>query len=124
MGSYYEATRRAEAGQEVPEAPGASVEPVLAEPDAIRWEGAIFERVTSIERQLGALEESFGKRVPEVESRLLHLLERRLGVLEADLHRRMSDLATDVALDADRSRGDHRRLLWAIAALAVLVLIF
>jgi len=124
MGSFYEATRRAEAGPEVDDAPDESMVPVLAEPGAIRWEGAIFERVTSIERQLGALEESFGKRVPEVESRLLHLLERRLGALEAELHRRMADLATDVALDADRSRGDHRRLLWAIAGVALLVLIF
>jgi hypothetical protein len=121
MGSFYDATRRAEAG---PEAPGAPEEPVLAEPGEIRWEGAIFERVTSIERQLEALEESVGKRVPEVESRLLHLLDRRLGALEAELQRRMSDLATDVALDADRSRGDHRRLLWAIAAVALLVLLF
>ena len=80
--------------------------------------------VASIERQLDALEESLGKRVPEVESRLLHLLERRLGALEAELHRRVSDLATDVALDADRSRSDQRRLLWAIAIVGVLVLIF
>lgn len=101
-----------------------SQEPVLAEPGEIRWEGAIFERVTSIERQLEALEESFGKRVPEVEGRLLHLLERRLGALEADLNRRVSDLATDLALDADRSRRDQRRLLWAIGVLGALVLLF
>ena len=98
--------------------------PILAEPGAIRWEGAIFERVTSIERQLDALEESFGKRVPELEGRLLHLLERRLGALEIDLHRRVSDLASDVALDADRSRIDQRRLFWAIAVVGVLVLVF
>ncbi|HZO07812.1 MAG TPA: hypothetical protein VFC77_00430, partial [Myxococcota bacterium] len=73
---------------------------------------------------LGALDEGLGKRVPELEGRLLHLLERRLGALEADLHRRMSDLATDVALDADRSRSDQRHLLWALAALALLVLLF
>ena len=98
--------------------------PILGEPDEIRWEGAIFERVTSIERQLEALDEGLGKRVPELEGRLLHLLERRLGALEADLHRRMSDLATDVALDADRSRNDQRRLLWCLAGLALLILLF
>ena len=99
-------------------------DPVLAEPGEIRWEGAIFERVTSIERQLDALEEGLGKRVPELESRLLHLLERRLGALETDIHRRVSDLATDVALDADQRRRNHRRLLWALAGLGILILIF
>jgi hypothetical protein len=97
---------------------------ILGEPGEIRWEGAIFERVTSIERQLDALDEGLAKRVPELEGRLLHLLERRLGALEADLHRRVSDLATDVALDADRSRSDQRRVLWCLAALGALILLF
>ena len=124
MSSIYEAMLRAEARLSERDASEARVEEVLAEPGAIRWEGAVFERVTSIERQLGALEENLGKRVPEVESRLLHLLESRLGALETELHRRVSDLATDVALDADRNRGDLRRVLWAIAAVGVLVLLF
>ena len=129
MGNFYDAVRRAEAPaseQDASElAPDPAPDPVLDEPTgAIRWEGAIFERVTSIERQLDALEEGLRKRLPEVESRLLHLLERRLGALEAELHRRVSDLATDVALDADRSRSDQRRLLWAVAIVGLLVLLF
>src|SRR5262245_38792699 len=124
MGNFYEAVRRAEAPASEPDAPDPAPEPILDEPGAIRWEGAIFERVTSIERQLGALEEGLGKRLPEVESRLLHILERRLGALEAELHRRVSDLATDVALAADRSRRDQRRLRCAIAAVGLLVLLF
>jgi len=118
-----EATRR-DGGAPGREARERDAAAILAEPGEIRWEGAIFERVTSIERQLDALEESFGKRVPEVEGRILHLLERRLGALEAEVHRRLSDLATDVALDADRNRIGQRRLLWAIAVVGVLVLLF
>src|SRR5262245_30121142 len=97
---------------------------VLAEPGEIRWEGAIFERVTSIERQLSALEESLGKRVPEVEERLLHLLEGRLAALEGEVHRTMSGVAAELALEADRRRGDQRRLLFALAAVGLLVLLF
>jgi hypothetical protein len=124
MSNILEAMLRAEARLSERDASAAASEEILAEPDAIRWEGAIFERVTSIERQLGALEENLGKRLPEAEGRLLHLLEVRLGALEVELHRRVSDLATDVALDADRSRSDLRRVLWAIAAVGVLVLVF
>jgi hypothetical protein len=124
MGNIYESMLRAEARLSERDASQAAAEGILAEPGAIRWEGAIFERVTSIERQLGALEENLGKRLPEAEGRLLHLLEVRLGALEVELHRRVSDLATDVALDADRSRSDLRRVLWAIAAVGVLVLVF
>ena len=124
MSNILEAMLRAEARLSERDASAAASEEILAEPDAIRWEGAIFERVTSIERQLGALEENLGKRLPEAEGRLLHLLEVRLGALEVELHRRVSDLATDVALDADRSRSDLRRVLWAIAAVGILVLVF
>ena len=124
MGNIYESMLRAEARLSERDASQAAAEGILAEPGAIRWEGAIFERVTSIERQLGALEENLGKRLPEAEGRLLHLLEVRLGALEVELHRRVSDLATDVALDADRSRSDLRRVLWAIAAVGILVLVF
>ena len=124
MSNILEAMLRAEARLSERDASAAASEEILAEPDAIRWEGAIFERVTSIERQLGALEENLGKRLPEAEGRLLHLLEVRLGALEVELHRRVSDLATDVALDANRSRSDLRRVLWAIAAVGVLVLVF
>ena len=129
MGNFYDAVRRAEAPASEQEAPDdgaadAAPAPILDEPGAIHWEGAIFERVTSIERQFDALEEGLGKRLTEVESRLLHLFDRRLGALEAELHRRVSDLATDVALDADRSRSDQRRLLWAVAVVGLLVLLF
>ena len=124
MSNIYEAMLRAEARLSERDASADTAEQILAEPEAIRWEGAIFERVSSIERQLGALEETFGKRLTEAEGRVLHLLEGRLGALEAELHRRVSDLATDLALDADRSRSDLRRVLWAIAALGVLVLLF
>ena len=124
MGTVYEAMLRAEARRSEREASGADAGEVLAEPGEIRWEGAIFERVTSIERQLAALEESLGKRVPEVEERLLHLLEGRLAALEAEVHRTMSDLASQLALEADRSRGGERRLLLALAAVGLLVLLF
>jgi hypothetical protein len=124
MSNIYEAMLRAEARLSERDASADAADEILAEPEAIHWEGAIFERVSSTERQLGALEETFGKRLTEAEGRLLHLLESRLGALEAELHRRVSDLGTDLALDADRSRSDLRRVLWAIAALGVLVLLF
>jgi len=120
MSSFYEALRKA-AGHPPPSDDAG--EP-LAEPGPIRWEGAIFERVTSIERQLAALEENLGKRVPEVEERLLHLLEGRLAALESELHQAMSSLSSELALETDRRRSDQRRLLLAIAAVGLLVLVF
>jgi hypothetical protein len=122
MGNVYEALRRAEARRSEREAGDAAE--VLEDPGQIRWEGAIFERVTSIERQLAALEEGLGKRVPEVEERLLHLLEGRLAALEGEVQRTMSGLASELALEADRSRSDQRRLLIALAVVGLLVLLF
>ena len=126
MGNVFQSLLRAEARRSELEASGADPEggEVLGEPGAIRWEGAIFERVTSIERQLVALEESLGKRVPEVEERLLHLLEGRLVGLETELHKTMSSLTSELAFEADRRRSEQRRILWALAAVGVLVLLF
>jgi len=123
MGNF-EALRRAEAGLSQGEVSESGASEVLEDPGEIRWEGAIFERVTSIERQLAALEENLGKRVPEVEERLLHLLEGRLVALEAEVHRTMSILATELEAEADRRRADQRRLLAALAAVGLLVLVF
>jgi hypothetical protein len=122
MGNVFQALLRAEARRS--ELAAGDAGEALAEPGEIRYEGAIFERVTSIERQLAALEESLGKRVPEVEARLLHLLEGRLAALEAELHRAASKLGEELARESDRSRGGERRLLWALAALGLLVLLF
>ena len=124
MGNVYEALRRAEARRSEREAGEGDAAGLLEDPGEIRWEGAIFERVTSIERQLAALEEGLGKRVPEVEERLLHLLEGRLTALEGEVHRTMSELAAELALEADRRRGDQRRVLFALAGLGLLVLVF
>ena len=126
MGNVFQSLLRAEARRSELEASGADPEggELLGEPGAIRWEGAIFERVTSIERQLVALEESLGKRVPEVEERLLHLLEGRLVGLETELHKTMSSLTSELAFEADRRRSEQRRILWALAAVGVLVLLF
>ena len=126
MGNVFQSLLRAEARLSEREAGVADPEPgeLLGEPGEIRWEGAIFERVTSIERQLAALEEALGKRVPEVEQRLLHLLEGRLAGIETELHRAMSGLSADLAFEAERSRGDRRRILWALLAVGLLVLLF
>jgi hypothetical protein len=118
MGNVYEALRRAEEDRMQRDAQE------LTDSEDIRWEGAIFERVTSIERQLSSLEESLGKRVPEVEERLLHLLEGRLAALEGEVHRSMSSLGSELALEAERRHGDQRRLLLALAAVGLLVLLF
>jgi len=125
MGNVFQSLLRAEARRSELEASGDPEQGAqLEEPGEIRWEGAVFERVTSIERQLAALDESLGKRVPEVEERLLHLLEGRLAALETELHKAMSGLASDLAFEAERRRTEQRRLLWALAAVGVLVLIF
>jgi hypothetical protein len=124
VGKVYEALRRAEALRSRRELSLDAPAELLAEPGEIRWEGAIFERVTSIERQLTALEESLGKRVPEVEERLLHLLEGRLAALEGDVHQAMSGISSNLALESDRRRGEQRRLLLALAAVGLLVLAF
>jgi hypothetical protein len=124
MENGYEALRRAEARRSEGEAGQDGAVEILEGPGEIRWEGAVFERVTSIERQLAGLEESLGKRVPEVEERLLHLLEGRLAALEAELHRAMSSLGAQLALEVDRRRSDQRRVLFALGALGLLVLAF
>ena len=124
MGKVYEALRRAEARLSQREVSESEAAEVLEDPGEIRWEGAIFERVTSIERQLAALEENLGKRVPEVEERLLHLLEGRLAALEAEVHQTMLGLASELEAEADRRRADQRRLLAALAAVGLLVLVF
>ena len=124
MGNVFQALLRAEARRSERAASDDDSGELLADPGEIRFEGAIFERVTSIERQLAGLEESLGKRVPEVEARLLHLLEGRLAALEAELHRTTSGLAAEIALESDRSRGGERRVLWALAAVGLLVLLF
>jgi len=126
MGNVFQSLLRAEARRSELEASGADPEgdEDLGDPGEIRWEGAVFERVTSIERQLAGLEESLGKRVPEVEERLLHLLEGRLAGLETELHRAMSSLASELAFEADRRRTEQRRVLWALAAVGLLVLLF
>jgi hypothetical protein len=126
MGNVFQSLLRAEARRSEIEAssPDPDAGELLEEPGEIRWEGAVFERVSSIERQLAALDESLGKRVPEVEQRLLHLLEGRLAGLEADLHQAMSGLASELALEADRRRNEQRRILWALAAVGILVLLF
>ena len=126
MGNVFQSLLRAEARRSEREASTADPEggEVLGEPGEIRWEGAIFERVSSIERQLAALEENLGKRVPEVEERLLHLIEGRLVGLETELHKTMSGLASELAFDAERRQGEQRRVLWALAAVGALVLLF
>jgi hypothetical protein len=126
MGNVFQSLLRAEARRSELEASAAVPEAgeTLGEAGEIRWEGAIFERVTSIERQLAALDESLGKRVPEVEGRLLHLLEGRLAALEAELHESMSNLTSELSFQADGRRSDQRRILWALAAVGALVLLF
>jgi hypothetical protein len=123
MGKFFDTLRQTEAPRS-PVGPAADAAKLLREPGEIRWEGAIFERVTSIERQLAALEEGLGKGVPEVEERLLHLLEGRLAALEGELHQATSRIASELTLESDRRRGDQRRLLLALAALGALVLAF
>jgi hypothetical protein len=126
MGNVFQSLLRAEARRSEIQANAADpeAEERLGEPGEIRWEGAIFERVTSIERQLAALDESLGKRVPEVEERLLHLLEGRLAGLETELHNLVSGLNSELAFESDRRRSEQRRILWALAAIGALVLLF
>jgi hypothetical protein len=126
MGNVFQSLLRAEARRSELQASGSGPESeeALGDSGEIRWEGAIFERVTSIERQLAALDESLGKRVPEVEQRLLHLLEGRLAGLEKELHQLVSGLNSELAFESDRRRGEQRRILWALAAIGLLVLLF
>jgi hypothetical protein len=86
--------------------------PLLDAPGEIRWEGAIFERVSSIELTLGEVEERLAKRIPEVEERLLHLLEVRLLRLEREIDTRLADLSEHIARD-----GEGRRF-WQVLSLA------
>jgi hypothetical protein len=123
VGKVYDALLRAEADRFGSGARGVEVADLEA-PDEIRWEGAIFERVTSIERQLAALDESLTKRGPEFEDRLLHLLEVRLRSLEGGVLHRLSDLASALDLEGDRTRASLRFLALAIVAVALVVLIF
>ncbi len=101
-------------------APGDELGPLLAEPGAIRWEGAIFERVSSIEQQLQEVEERLGKRIPEVEERLLHLLETRLLRFERELDSSLAGLSEHISRVGEGSRF---RLGLILAGTLVLVLL-
>jgi hypothetical protein len=91
---------------------------LLDAPSEIRWEGAIFERVSSIEQQLGEVEERLAKRIPEVEERLLHLLEVRLVRLERELDSRLADLSEHIA-----RVGEGRRFWQALSLAGIAVLV-
>jgi hypothetical protein len=123
MSKVYETLLRAEARQAELVAECDLSGEALEEPGEIRWEGAIFERVSSIERQLAALDESVGKRVPEIEQRLLHLLETRLTALDRELQRAATDLAGELAHHGEQRRTTERRILIALAVLGLLVLL-
>ena len=125
MGKLHEALLRAEVERAEREAAEAEREAwLLQPPDEIRWEGAIFERVTAIERQLGALEETLGKGAPEAEQRLLHVLDARLASVEDMLLRHVSSLASQLAREGERTRDGQHRLLLALVLVGLLVLLF
>ena len=117
--SLSRARREAPAAVEAAAPPAASSEPevpdvgpLLAEPGEIRWEGAIFERVTSIEQQLVEIEERLGKRIPELEERLLQLLEVRLLRFENELDSRLAGVSEHI------SRVGEGRRFWLGLSLA------
>lgn len=122
MSKVYETLLRAEARHAQVAAEDDLSGEALEEPGEIRWEGAIFERVSSIERQLAAIDESVGKRVPEIEQRLLHLLETRLAAFDRELQRASADLAGELAHHGEQRRTTERWILIALAAIGVLVL--
>ena len=125
MGKLHEALLRAEVERAEREAEEAERDAwLLHPPGEIRWEGAIFERVTAIERQLGALEETLGKRAPEAEERLLHLLDTRLASVETTLLRHAASLATQLTRESERTRDGQRRLLLVLVLVGALVLLF
>ena len=125
MSRVYESLLRAEARHAARSAEDAEAldAEALEEPGEIRWEGAIFERVSSIERQLAELDEGFGKRFPEIEERLLHHLDRRLVAFDRELQRTAADLAGELALHAEQRRAAERRLLIALLLAALVLLV-
>jgi hypothetical protein len=111
VGELREVLRRVEAEGRVPRVEAAASDD-LETPGEIRWEGAIFERVTSIEQQLAILAESLGKREPDFEARLLQVVDSRIGSLEEKLH-----------WDWETTRVGLRRLMLALAAIALLLVV-
>lgn len=106
-----------------PASPALDLGPLLDEPGAIRWEGAIFERVSSIEQQLQEVEERLGKRIPEVEERLLHLLETRLLRFERELDSSLADLSEHIARVGERGRFRLGLILTGTVVLVLLSLL-
>lgn len=104
------------------ERPALALGALLDEPGEIRWEGAIFERVSSIEMQLFEVEERLAKRIPEVEERLLHLLEVRLLRFERELDSSLAGLSEHISRVGEGRRFWHGVSLAGTAVLVVLSL--
>ena len=123
MGSTYRAMirsqrERSERSQQVPLTPEA--EELHFEQEAPRsvsgeidWGAFVFDQVGSIDHRLDALDEALHKQVPELEGRLLHLLELRLGSLERSVFSRLGGLSRELI----SAGGRRQRLLLAVLGL-------
>jgi hypothetical protein len=123
MGSTYRAMLRAERersgrSQPVPHTPEAeeldfdeqAARPVSGEID---WGAFVFDQVGSIDQRLDAFDEALHKQVPELEGRLLHLLELRLGSLERSVFSRIGGLSRELI----GAGGLRQRLLLGVLGL-------
>jgi hypothetical protein len=122
MGRTYEAMRRAERerfqrGQNLPHtlAEEPHVDEVAPRPVSgeIDWGAFVFDQVGSIDQKLDAFDEALHKRVPELEGRLLHLMELRLGSLERSIFSRIGGLSRELI----GAGGLRQRLLLGVLGL-------
>lgn len=123
MGRTYQAMLRAERersgrSQPVPHTPETEelrfdAEAPSAVTREIDWGAFVFDQVGSIDQRLDAFDEALHKRVPELEGRLLHLLELRLGSLERSVVSRIGGLSRELV----GACGLRQRLLLGVLGL-------
>ena len=94
----------------------------IEEPEEIRWEGAIFERVTSIESRLDGLDEVIDKRAHEIESRLLHLMDERLRAMETEMNAALSGISEHISREGEKGRFRYGAGIVVLLAVGLMTL--
>ncbi len=73
--------------------------------------------------QIAALDERIRKKLPELEGRVLHLVETRLGGIERQVERVLEEIPSDALGRIDRLGRRLDRLVWLGLGLGLLVLL-
>ena len=112
--------RRSEPSVEALEATGP--EAAATPTTAVDWGAFVFDQVGAIDQKLDAFDETLRKQMPELENRLLHLVELRLGALEHDIGARVGTFGDRIS-DRVGQAGRTQTLLLGLNLGALMLLL-